>query len=470
MSFRSSTVQTGLLLSLCLWGATVDAAEAPTKTALDDYVRSPDPSYQWKLVDTLPGDGFTTYVVDLTSQTWRTQADVDRTQWKHWLVVVKPDRVRFDTAMLLIGGGSNHDEAPKRPGREVLALALGSGSVVAELRTVPNQPLVFHGDGKPRFEDDLIAYTYNQYMTTGDATWLARMPMVKSVGRAMDTVEALLASPAGGKEKINEFVVAGASKRGWTTWLTGAVDRRVRAIIPIVIDVLNVQVSMRHHYAAYGFWAPAVGDYERHEILQRDETSEYAALLRIEDPYCYRHRLGLTKYVVNSAGDQYFLPDSSQFYFDDLPGEKYLRYVPNTDHSLGDSDAVACILAFYRAVLTGSPRPQFSWETKPDGSIRVTTKDRPREVRLWQATNPNARDFRLESIGRVYRSSPLADLGNGRYVAKVAAPPKGWTAFFVELTYGEGNSEPMKFTTAVSVVPDLLPFKDQLDAEAKAGG
>ena len=42
----------------------------------------------------------------------------------------------------------------------------------------------------------------------------------------------------------------------------------------------------------------------------------------------------MPKFMVYAAGDQFFLPDSSRFYFDDLKGEKYLRYVPNTDHSL----------------------------------------------------------------------------------------------------------------------------------------
>ena len=49
-------------------------------------------------------------------------------------------------------------------------------------------------------------------------------------------------------------------------------------------------------------------------------------------PDWYRERFTMPKFIMNSAGDQYLLPDSSRFYFDDLPGEKYLRYVPNTDH------------------------------------------------------------------------------------------------------------------------------------------
>ena len=40
--------------------------------------------------------------------------------------------------------------------------------------------------------------------------------------------------------KIEKFMVAGASKRGWTTWTTMAVDKRVFAGIPIVMDMLRL--------------------------------------------------------------------------------------------------------------------------------------------------------------------------------------------------------------------------------------
>src|SRR5437773_6146945 len=117
----------------------------------------------------------------------------------------------------------------------------------------------------------------------------------------------------------------------------------------------------------------------------------------------------MPKFIINATGDQFFLPDSSQFYFADLPGTKYLRYVPNADHSLKDSDALETLAACYDAILKKSPLPQFSWKIENGGSIRVQTKDAPTAVKLWQATNPNTRDFRVETIGRSWSSSELSD-------------------------------------------------------------
>jgi PhoPQ-activated pathogenicity-related protein len=103
--------------------------------------------------------------------------------------------------------------------------------------------------------------------------------------------------------------------------------------------------------------------------------------------------------------------------------------------------------------------PKFSWEMADDGSIRVKTEDKPREVNLWQATNPKARDFRLEAIGKAYKQSTLDPVEDGVYVAKVPKPETGWTAFFVELVYSGGGTVPYKFTSQVSIVPDVLPHK-----------
>ena len=94
------------------------------------------------------------------------------------------------------------------------------------VQQVPNQPLTFTGDGVPRREDALLAYAWDRFLRSGDATWLPRLPMTKSVVRAMDTVIDFCATPDGGGRSIDSFVVAGSSKRGWTTWITAVVDPR----------------------------------------------------------------------------------------------------------------------------------------------------------------------------------------------------------------------------------------------------
>ncbi len=446
-------------------------AESPETAhgALDRYLAKPDASYHWKVVHSTPGDGVTSHVIDMTSQTWRTKEEVNRTEWQHWVVVVVPEKVTTDHALLLIGGGKNGGDPPKEGDGFLRAVAAATGSVTVELKMTPNQPLIFHDDGVNRVEDDLIAYTWDKFLRTGDETWPARLPMVKGVVRAMDTVQAFCASDAGGKHEIKNFVVAGGSKRGWTTWLTGATDKRVSAIMPIVIDVVNVKPSMDHHYAAYGFWAPAVGNYVDHKIMDWKETPEYVNLLAIEDPFSYRDRLTMPKYIINATGDEFFLPDSSQFYFDQLSGEKHLRYVPNAKHSLDGSDARESIAAFYNAVFKGIPRPEFSWTFDEDGAIRVKSQERPKQVNVWRATNPAARDFRLDSIGAAYTSEELSSDGNGEYIARVPTPKEGWTAYFVELVYDSQFAHPFKFTTAVRVLPDTLPHLDKLDTIGAKG-
>ena len=162
--------------------------------------------------------------------------------------------------------------------------------------------------------------------------------------------------------------------------------------------------------------------------------------------------------MLNACGDQFFLPDSSQFYFDDLPGPKYNRYVPNGDHGMDGTDAIETLAAFHYGILYGEPIPEFTWRLLPDGAIRVQAKDAPAEVKLWQATNPDARDFRLETIGKAWTETTLSESEKGVYIGKVDKPAKGWTAFVVELTYKRKGPAPLKLTTQVRVIPDTLPY------------
>ncbi len=458
---------------ILLAGFWVPSTVLAEETALDRYVKKPDATYAWKVVKTVKAAGTTQFVVEMVSQSWLSEKQVNKLVWKHWLTITKPDNATAKTAFLFIGGGANGGDPPGGADARTLAIANVTRAVTAELKMVPNQPLQFLGDGKDRKEDDLIGFTWDQFLKTGDEIWPARLPMVKSAVRAMDCMQELLASEAGGGLKVDKFVISGGSKRGWTTWCTAAVDQRVEAIIPAVIDVLNMRESMRNHLWAYGYYSHSVGDYVRHNIMQRMDDPRLEKLYQIEDPWYYRDRLTMPKYIVNASGDQFFCPDSSKFYFEGLSGEKHLRYVPNADHSLRDSDAIEGLAAFFETVIQNKERPKYTWAFETDGTIRVQCATPPKEVKLWQATNPKARDFRLEKIGKAYTSVQLTDQGKGIYIGKVEKPAAGWTAFFVEMTFNAGVTFPLKMTSGVRIVPETLPFKDldpakgTLEAEPK---
>jgi PhoPQ-activated pathogenicity-related protein len=444
-------------ISFSLFAQNQSGHQRPSQTALDRYVAAPDSHYSWKLVDTVDGGAFRAYVLELTSQQYLTEKEVDRPIWKHWLTVIRPPHVNSSTGFLFITGGNNRAGPPTKPEMSLVDTAVTTKSIVSELRMVPNQPLKFSESNRETSEDASIAYTWDKFLKTGDEKWPMRLPMTKAAVRAMDAIQEFSASEPGGQTSIEKFVVAGGSKRGWTTWTTAAVDKRVTAIIPLVIDLLNIEPSFIHHWRAYGFWAPAIQDYLDKDIMDWGGTKEYKALMKIEEPFEYRDRLTMPKYIVNATGDQFFLPDSSQFYWDELQGEKHLRYVPNVDHSLRGSDAQATAMGFYDMILRNQPRPKYSWKIEGD-RILVECQDKPTAIKLWRAENPEKRDFRVMTIGPAYQSEDIALRPDGKYEVNLAAPAKGWSASFVELTYPSGGKYPFKVTTGVKVLPDKYPF------------
>ncbi|MEN1679077.1 MAG: PhoPQ-activated protein PqaA family protein [Planctomycetota bacterium] len=426
-------------------------------TALDRYVAKPDDSFAWQEVSRRGDERGEEIVLELTSQTWRSPGEVDRAQWKHWLILCVPNGATSDTALLFIRGGSNQGGQPAGAGELTRKVALATRSVVAELGMVPNQPLEIGGDGEDRFEDGLLARSWVEYFKTGDEEWIAQLPMAKSAVRAMDAVQAAMAGEESGP-KINQFVVTGGSKRGWTTWLTAAVDDRVVAIAPLVIDMLNFKPSMRHHKAVYGTWSKALQDYEEQGIAERLDDSSIDPLRAIVDPFEYRTRYArMPKCLINSAGDEFFLPDSSRYYFDQLTGEKHLCYVPNTGHSLKHSNAIETLIAFHTSVVAGLSRPTIEWSQSPDGGWAVRCSASPSKATLWRAVNPEARDFRHPVIGDAYEPTILESDG-GVYRVPSVEPPEGFAATFATFEFNIGAATPWRISTPVWVTPDVEPF------------
>lgn len=135
------------------------------------------------------------------------------------------------------------------------------------------------------------AYTWDHFLRDpSQPEWLVRFPMVKASVRAMDAMKEFCQYkfPELGTS-LDYFGVSGASKRGWTTWLVGAVDpARVMLIIPVVLDAINFVAVEHHEYQSYGGWSWALTDYLDMDIMTRIDTPNMLLLQQMEDPYFYR--------------------------------------------------------------------------------------------------------------------------------------------------------------------------------------
>ena len=416
-----------------------DADRAPGPSPLDRYVGRPDPSFGWRLVREIAlargGEDprRRAAVLELTSQTWLTAGEVDHPVWKHWLTVIVPEQVTSRTGFLYITGGARADPPPERAIGRFIKLALLTGSVVAQLEGVPNQPLTFADrPDEPLAEDALIAHRHLTFLRTRNPEDLMRLPMVKSGAAAMSAVQAFLASAAGGAIEVDRFVVSGGSKRGWTAWLLAAVDPRVAAVIPIVINVLGHDAVTRHHWEAMGYFSPALQDYVDHGIIPGLVGSEGLGEIRkIEDPLAYADRpaMRMPKFVINAVGDEFFPPDATRYGYHRLPPVKRLRMLPNSRHSTEGTDIFDSMIAFHHAVATGARLPENDWTIRADGSLVVTSDDDPSPSR--SGAGPTRKAGTSASIRSAKPSSPArwrarpTGRGRPRWRRRPAGSPPG---------------------------------------------
>lgn len=418
----------------------VSAAEATN--ALEAYVRQPDRFYNWKRTEQRKLEGVTVTHLEVVSQLWRGQF------WSHHLQVVRPAEVRHpEIALLLISGdgdGRNYFEFLK-------TLAQRSGAMAAILTQVPNQPLY---DG--RREDALIAFTFNEYLKGGDDAWPLLFPMVKSAVRAMDTLQAFAEKEY--QQPLKQFVVTGASKRGWTTWLTGAVDPRVKAIAPMVIDMLNMKAQTQWAQKVYGKQSEQISDYTELNLIERMDDPRMVALRGWVDPYSYRNRYNLPKLLLLGTNDPYWTVDSLRHYWNDLPEPKLIFQTPNAGHDLaGGKEALQTLAAWFQMIADSQELPRMSWQIQnpADGpaSLTVTLSRAPKSVRLWTADSPD-RDFRNDRW--VSRDLSLAS-GSMEVAVKVERPAQGYRAFLVEAVLASTTGHEYKLSTEARVTPDTAP-------------
>lgn len=347
---------------------------------LSDFLSKPDPAYSYRL-DSIQGD---TATLEMTSQIWHDIA------WKHKILYRLPKTAghRGEAILYITGDGP-------RPGdyTDIALMSTSTRMPIAMLFDEPNQPLF------GLREDDLIAYTFQKYLETGDESWPLLFPMTKAAIRAMD---AIVDYTKNSENPITSFVITGASKRGWTTWMTGASDDpRIRAIAPMVYDNLNIPAQMPHQIQQWGAYSEMIEAYTKLGLQSQLGNEKGRKLAEMVDPYSYRARFHVPILVVKGSNDPYWTADAADYYYNSLRPPHWMFTVPNAGHTLnGGFLAAQTIGAFARAISGEFPMPKLSPSLKispqPAGrlvSYRFRVPSGAYLQRVWLATSVNT-DFR----------------------------------------------------------------------------
>ena len=246
------------------------------KNELYEYVEADDHAYRWERTASRKLPGGVLHELRMVSQAWQGR------DWQHRLSLFLPATITDPRwAMMTIGSDAPADQSATHLDFD---LACRLGIVCAHLYDVPNQPLF---DGLR--EDELLAHTLTEYLDTDDATWPLLFPMVKSAVRALDTIVAVCGEGVGPPPE--RFIVHGASKRGWTSWLTAVVDSRVSEIVPEVYDNLNLFAQMPHQVKVWDSYSEMIDDYTEQRLQDKMRLPRGHQLAMIIDPYSYRHEL-----------------------------------------------------------------------------------------------------------------------------------------------------------------------------------
>lgn len=419
-----------ILILFCSVSLIVSCSKKPLtpETALRSYLDNSDKSFKWEIQDKKNADGVTFYRILFTSQQWR------GINWNHEMTLMVPDILKYNDALLFITGGSVKDGKPNiHKWTEELTSSLSNiaktdMAIIAILWQVPNQPLY-----DDLTEDALISYTLHNYLNDKDLTWPLLFPMTKSAIRAMDVVQQFSKKEI--KRKIEYFVISGASKRGWTTWLTGANDSRVKAIAPMVIDVLNMPVNIDYQKTVWGDYSIEIEDYVNLGIAQKLGTEGGKELVAMIDPYSYRKTLTMPKMIFMGTNDPYWPVDAVKNYIDSIPGDNHICYIPNAAHDLGDKKkAFTTLGAFFATAITNEKNPVCDYIVSEDNrTITLKVKSTPElmtEAILWRADSED-QDFRDEQ----WSDSTLCTGSKSEITVEIKKPGSGFEAFYVDLRY-----------------------------------
>ena len=121
-------------------------------------------------------------------------------------------------------------------------------------------------------------------------------------------------------------------------------------------------ITFENHFRSYGEFSPAVQSYVNYDIQDWMNTEEFKTLLSYVEPFSFKENFTMPKYIINAGSDEFFSTDSWRFYYDKLPGDKLLRYVPNTNHSLNGRYLNDDLLSYFYRIINDIDMPTLKWD------------------------------------------------------------------------------------------------------------
>jgi PhoPQ-activated pathogenicity-related protein len=275
--------------------------------------------------------------------------------------------------------------------------------------------------------------------------------MVKSVKAAMD---ALQESTKGSDSPLTKFVVTGGSKRGWTSWLVGALeDPRVVGIAPAVFDNLGFVEQLAQQKRYWGAYSPMIADYTDRGLQEMLETERGKKLVQLVDPLQSLPTVPVM--VLTATNDPYWTVDSTQGYWSKLTMPKWSIAIPNAGHTMGDRKWWAPSLALFAgACVTGKALPEvWSELTLEDDSwsLRIDCSPGPAAYKVWHTTSKDLHFDQMVWTVAEEKSVPASDGKRGIWVNGDRAKTLN-TAVLVELEYETKNGK-LRLMTPVYLAP-----------------
>ena len=428
-------------------------------TSMSDYIESTKNEFSYDIQEVIYEENWTGYHIKMISGEWLDSKKVDQVEWWHYVDIIIPKQTTSSTGIMFIDGGEKSDDYFRLDAQSI-ENAIKTEAVIVNVSNIPFQPLNFLSSEQDSFEeDDLIAFAWNKFLKQGakqkDVEWLPRFPMTRAIVRAMDLAQEIVLQ---NDIVVKDFVVSGASKRGWTAWTTAAVDSRVKAVVPMVIDMLNLVPSFENHYRSYGEFSPAIQEYVNYNIQDWLGTEEFKVLMSYIEPFSFVDKFTMPKYIINAGSDEFFSTDSWRFYYDKLPGEKIIRYVPNKNHSLDGRYLTEDLVSYFYRVINDIEIPSLSWNLSDNKLIAELDYDGEYDVSVWTAKNDNGRDFRLWEEGELWEETSIGKLANNKYELNVSSNLKGYKATMIEFTIDPKSEFPLIISTGPFVFPEKYPF------------